>query len=133
MDLVFLDANVLFSAAYGTDAGIRRLWKLSEAELVSSAYAVEEARRNLNNPQQLEDLEKLLSTVQVVTVMPAERPLPSFVDLSEKDRPILLTAIELKASHLLTGDYKHFGQYCGKVIEGVIILPPAEYLRSRSK
>jgi predicted nucleic acid-binding protein len=133
MDLVFLDANVLFSAAYRTDAGIRRLWELPEVELVTSAHAVEEARRNLDTPQQLADLEKLLSAVRSVTVLPAARSLPSLVELPEKDRPILLTAIELKASHLLTGDYKHFGQYYGQVIEGVLILPPADYLRALSK
>ena len=133
MDLVFLDANILFSAAYRTDAGIRRLWEVPEVELVNSAYAVEEARRNLDSPKQLADLEELLGSVRIVTEVPAERPLPSSVELPDKDRPILLTAIELKVSHLLTGDYKHFGKYYGQTIEGVLILPPADYLRMQSK
>jgi uncharacterized protein len=44
LDRVFLDANVLFSAAYASGAGLQRLWKLSEIELVTSHYAVAEAR-----------------------------------------------------------------------------------------
>ena len=133
MDLVFLDANILFSAAYRTDAGIRRLWGVPEVELVTSAYAVEEARRNLDSPKQLADLEEFLGSVRIVTEVSAERPLPSSVELPDKDRPILLTAIELKVSHLLTGDYKHFGKYYGQTIEGVLILSPADYLRMQSK
>ena len=43
MDVVFLDANVLFSAAYRSEAGLQRLWDLKGVELVSSMYAVEEA------------------------------------------------------------------------------------------
>lgn len=54
MTRLFLDANVLFSAAYREDAGVRRLWSASNAELVTSDYAVEEATRNLVHPDQRE-------------------------------------------------------------------------------
>src|SRR5918995_2862091 len=64
--LIFLDANVLFSAAYRPDAGLRRLWTLPGAGLITSVYAAEEARRNLSNPGQRRDLEKLLSPVEIV-------------------------------------------------------------------
>jgi hypothetical protein len=47
VDRVFLDANVLFSAAYIEGSGLARLWQLADAELLSSDYATEEARRNL--------------------------------------------------------------------------------------
>jgi uncharacterized protein len=47
MDRLFLDANVLFSAAYRPDAGLGQLWKLEGAILCSSHYALEEARINL--------------------------------------------------------------------------------------
>ena len=57
MATVFLDANVLFSAAYRPDAGLLRLWELADVVLISSDYAVEEARRNLDTPEQLERLE----------------------------------------------------------------------------
>jgi hypothetical protein len=44
LDRIFLDANVLFSAAYLENSGLGRLWQLEGVELLSSAYAVEEAR-----------------------------------------------------------------------------------------
>jgi hypothetical protein len=38
---------------------------------------------------------------------------------------------QLKATHLLTGDIKHFGSLFGVTVEGVLILPPAEYLKGK--
>jgi len=58
--LVFLDANVLFSASWSLDNDFLRLWQMEEAELLSSPYVVEEARRNMARPQQLQHFEKLL-------------------------------------------------------------------------
>ena len=45
------------------------------------------------------------------------------------DVPILLAAIAARATHLLTGDLRHFGSYLGKRVEGILVLPPGEYLR----
>jgi len=132
VDLVFLDANILFSAAYRSDAGLQRLWKLPGARLITSAYAVEEARRNMGYPEQREDLEGLLACVEVdTTTLHAERLLYSTVKLPEKDQPILLAAISAGATHLLTGDFRHFGPYYEERIEGVLILPPGDYLSLR--
>ena len=134
MDLVFLDANVLFSAAYRPGAGLRRLWKLPGARMITSAYAAEEARRNLSHPEQRENLEELLGSVEVVpNAAPIDHPLFSTVKLPEKDRPILLTAISAGATHLLTGDFQHFGLYYGERIEGVDILPPGDYLSLKAE
>ena len=44
---VFLDANVLYSAAYLEGSKLGDLWNLSATEIVTSFYGVEEARRNL--------------------------------------------------------------------------------------
>ncbi len=41
--------------------------------------------------------------------------------------PILLAAIDGRATHLLTGDREHFGSFYRREIGGVLILPPAEY------
>ena len=132
--LIFLDANVLFSAAYRTDAGLRRLWKLPGARLITSIYAAEEARRNLSHPGQWRDLEELLGSVEIVpTAAPTDHPLFSDLELPDKDRPILLAAVSAGATHLLTGDFRHFGPYYGKRIEGVLVLPPGEYLSSRTE
>ena len=132
MDRVFLDANILFSAAYLPQAGLRRLWDLAGVTLLTSAYAVEEARINLpeNDPRQR--LEALVATIKVTASAPSDRPLPPEVALPDKDRPIVLGAIATHATHLLTGDLTHFGPYYGKIIEGVLILRPAEYLRSHT-
>jgi hypothetical protein len=127
--LIFLDANVLFSAACRPDAGLRRLWRLPGARLITSVYAAEEARRNLGQPKQRRELEDLLDPVEIVpTATPAEHPLFSTIDLPDKDQPILLAAIGVGATHLLTGDFRHFGPYYGKRVEGVLILPPGAYL-----
>ena len=131
MDELFLDANVLFSAAYRPDAPIRRLWELSGARLITSPYAVEEARRNLREAQQRGDLERLLASVSIVetSVDPGAHPILETVRLPEKDMPILLAAVGARATHLITGDLTHFGPYYGRRIMGVLILPPARYLR----
>jgi hypothetical protein len=133
VDVVFLDANVLFSAAYRTDSRIRRLWRLAGVRLITSSYAVEKARRNLDSPGQRADLEGLLRSVEVVPHKPAHRQVPTDLKLPEKDRPIVVDAIDAGASILLTGDFKHFGQYYDRVISGVHVLPPAEYLRRKRK
>jgi hypothetical protein len=133
VDLVFLDANVLFSAAYRPDAGLRRLWRVPRARLITSAYAAEEARRNLSNPGQRRGLEGLLGSVEVVpNAAPTDHPLFSTLQLPDKDRPVLLAAIGVGATHLLTGDFRHFGPYYGRRIEGVLVLPPGEYFASRT-
>jgi predicted nucleic acid-binding protein len=52
VDRVFLDANVLLSAALRPKAGLLRLWTLANAALITSDHAIEEARRNLDAPGQ---------------------------------------------------------------------------------
>jgi predicted nucleic acid-binding protein len=131
LDRLFLDANVLFSAAYRSDARVRELWGLKGVRLVTSPYAVEEARRNLDRPEQREELERLIGRMEVLMSSPAERRLA--IDLPQKDRPILLGAIQSKASFLITGDFTHFGKYFGKKAEGILILTPSDYLRRRKK
>ncbi|MBZ5542634.1 MAG: DNA-binding protein [Acidobacteriia bacterium] len=132
MDRLFLDANVLFSAAYRPDSGLTRLRKLPDVQLVTSAYAAEEARVNLWEDTQRRRLQQLLAVVQVLPGL-AGGALPAGVDLPEKDRPILLAPREVHATHLLTGDKEHFGRYFGRHIGGVHILPPGDYLRARRR
>jgi predicted nucleic acid-binding protein len=128
LDRIFLDANVLFSIAYLANSGLAGLWEMKDAELLSSAYAVEEARRNLalDRPPALVRLERLTSGLRLVNP-PVGLKLPEGVRLDSKDRPILLAAIHGKADFLLTGDGRHFGHLYGKRIEGVMVLRPAQY------
>jgi len=131
MDRLFLDANVLFSAAYRADSGLLLLWRLTDVVLCSSRYAVEEARINLEEEGQRRRLERLSVSLQLFQA--PDRKLPNEISLPEKDVPIFLAAVESHANHLLTGDNRHFGPYFGKKIEGVTILLPGEYLRKRSE
>jgi uncharacterized protein len=131
VDRVFLDAHILFSAAYRPDAGLRQLWKVPGIELVTSAYAVEEARRNLGLAEQRAALAAFLRSVDVLAATPGNPPVTVPIDLAEKDRPILAIAVAARATHLLTGDVRHFGRYYGQTVAGVRILPPAPYLRAR--
>lgn len=72
MDRLFLDANVLFSAAYRAGAGIKKLWALEDCVLLTSNYAIEEARRNLGTPEQLKRLAALLQKVEQVPAVSLE-------------------------------------------------------------
>ena len=126
---LFLDANILFSAAYRVGPGIARLWSLSPpVTLYTSEYAVAEARRNLSEAAALERLSGLLRIVELVPdVVTAE--LPAGFTLPAKDRPILQAAVAAGATHLLTGDRAHFGRYFGQSCSGVLIERPGDYLR----
>ena len=130
MHRVFLDANVLFSAAYRADSGLLRLWALPGVTLLTSSYAREEARVNLAARDQLARLNKLLEEMEIVDRL---AQLPTHIKLPEKDQPILQAALAAGATHLLTGDKRDFGHLFGKRVEGVLILLPAEYFIQRLK
>ena len=134
MDRIFLDANVLYSAAYLERSGLALLWRLKDVALMSSAYAFEEARRNLalDRPPALTRLSRLATAVSIVDA-PQGLKLPESVRLDPKDQPILLAAIHGKAGYLLTGDARHFGHLFGKRIEAVMVLRPAQYFERRPK
>lgn len=130
MDILFLDANVMFSAAYDPDAGLRRLWSLEGVELISSLYAVDEARRNLREPEQRDRLDALLEGIRLVASLP-ERRLPDDVTLPSKDQPILKAALAARATHLITGDVSDFGHLFDTTVEGLRVLTPGAYIRAR--
>lgn len=107
---VFLDANILFSAALGGEA-FALLWMLAQQEKVtfhSSAYCFMEARRNIENKraQAITDFETKLADVRIV----AHAETVDFtVDLNAKDLPVLAAAVAAGLDVLLTGDIRHFG------------------------
>jgi predicted nucleic acid-binding protein len=130
MDRLFLDANVLFSAAYRPSAGLLKFWRLPDGQLCSSRYALEETRINLTEAAQRHRLERLSDRLSFYDS--TSREIPRGVNLPEKDIPILLAAIEGRCTHLITGDLRHFGPFFGKELSGILILPPADYLHLRS-
>jgi len=132
VERVFLDANVLFSAAYLEHSALFRLTALKDTQLLSSAYAIEEARRNLatDRPQAVSRLNHFLTAVTTVDA-PRGLELPKHIRLAPKDVPILLAAIYGKADFLLTGDLRHFGKFYGTRVAGVLVLRPAEFFKGR--
>ena len=50
--------------------------------------------------------------------------------VDDKDRPILVAAINLDCRALVTGDRTHFGHLFGKAVQGVTIYSPALAARS---
>jgi predicted nucleic acid-binding protein len=126
VDRLFLDANILFSAAYREKAPLRRLWHETRAQLLTSTYALVEAERHLAEEQRRR-LAELMQKVEIVADVPAG-DLPGGVALPEKDAPILAAAIASGATHLITGDRRDFGALYGERIGGVLVLPPRDYL-----
>lgn len=133
---MFLDANVLFTAAHnpgGKAAFVIELGTRGHWALATSRYALEEARRNLDRkfPQFVDGLRPLLRGVRFVEHRPALR-FPAA--LTEKDRPIFQAAVAWGATHLLTGDMKDFGPFMNKPEEtfGIVVQTVAEFLRARS-
>jgi AbrB family looped-hinge helix DNA binding protein len=121
--------NATDAEDYARVAGVVR------GELVTSAYAVEEARRNLGTAERRADLNELLEAVRVSNVLadPAEHPEIESSGLPEKDLPILRAAVAANATHLVTGDRKHFGHLFGEKVAGVLVARPADHLAERGR
>ncbi len=131
---LFLDANVLFTAAHkpeGRSAALVALARRSFCSLHTSPHVLEEARRNLRLklPQGADALEKLLKTIAIEGE--ASSPLVRWAleqGLPLKDAPVLAAAVVARADLLVTGDRKHFGDLYGATLRGVEVVTPAEAL-----
>ena len=133
---VFLDANVLFTAAHnprGKAALVIELGGQGHWALATSRYALEEARRNLDRkfPRSVDGMRPLLRGVRFIDHRPA---LQFPAALAEKDRPVFQAAAAWPATHLLTGDLKEFGALMNRpeATFGIVIQTVAEFLRARS-
>ncbi len=131
---IFLDANILFTAAHnpnGKAAFVIELGAAGHFMLFTSAYAREEAFRNLSSkyPAFVPQLEKLLEQITITPVNPSS-PFPP--DLAEKDEAIFQAAVTCRATHLLTVDIKHFGPFMNSPENSysIIIQSVAEFLES---
>jgi predicted nucleic acid-binding protein len=125
---VFLDANILFSAAK-SDGAVRMLVNLllkAGHVCCVDGYVTEEARRNLaaKAPDGLAALEALLARMQREGAQHADAALEASLPLPEKDRPVLAAAIRHGCAALVTGDRSHFGSLYGKTVHGVAIHSP---------
>lgn len=129
---LFLDANVLFTAAHnlsGKAAFVIELAREGHWEVVTSGYAIEEALRNLEAkfPDAVGALDVVLEGISVVaSILDDTCP----ITLPEKDDSIFLSAVAAGCTHLLTGDLKDFGPFMNapERSSGVIIQTVAEFL-----
>ena len=125
---VFLDANILFSAAKSAGA-VRALVSLlldRGHECQVDAYVVAEARRNLlsKGPQAVQVLNALLGQLQTAPAPMVDGEAVELDWLPPKDRPVLAAAIRLGCDALVTGERKHFGSAYGQQVGGVTIHSP---------
>jgi len=116
---VFLDANILFSAAWKDGADAALLFELAASgfcELTTSRLAVEEARRNIarKRPARQPALERLVGQTRIGKE-PAEPHLAVARQhgLPDKDIPMLAAAVAQGAHLLVTGDRRDFGHLYG--------------------
>ena len=122
---IFLDANVLFSAAKSAGA-VRALLARAHGAghtLCADGYVVVEARRNLETKgaEALSELEALLQRIALAAFQQTELSPDIAALLPQKDRPVLAATIRLGCEALVTGDRTHFGALYGRTIRGVTI------------
>lgn len=131
---LFLDANVIFSAAHRDEGRSQDLVALALGglcELLASAHALEEARRNLELKSAGFErrFEKVLAHAKVVAEAPvAMVEWARAQGLPLKDAPILAAAVHAHADLLVTGDSRDFGHLFGRTLRGTRVVTPAAAL-----
>ena len=113
---VFLDANVLFTAAHnphGKAAFIIELGAAGHFLLFTSDAALIEAERNLaaKYPHSLAFLEALMNNITLVTA-DLSAAFPDGLPVS--DAIIFQAARSCQSTHFLTGDLRHFGPFMNR-------------------
>jgi predicted nucleic acid-binding protein len=116
--IVFLDANVLFSAALGGPA-FELIWELARRGRIGLATSVHcriEAQANLERkrPRSAARLSALLEEVELSPEPTSEQVGAARRLVPEKDAPVLAAALAVRADVLVTGDLKHFGTLMGR-------------------
>ncbi len=132
MTRIFVDTNILFSAALKEGTRISSLWDLPDVQLVISEYVRSEAIRNImkKRPLAASRLTELVSRMEIST---ANIALKDNYGLPDKDRPILEAAVASGCSVLITGDKNDFLHLIEIEIEGIQITTVRAYLESRAK
>ena len=134
MIVFFLDANVLFSAVYRPQSAPRLLFDFASAGLaraVTSAYALEEARRNLalKAPDAIPAWERVRSNCTLCPSSSNETLEWSAAQIMAKDAPILAASIDARCDWLVTGDRRDFGNLFSSIQRSVLVISPSEALR----
>ncbi len=123
---VFVDSNILFSAALTGTNQFEAIWSLPNVEILTSQYSIAEVSRNLATADQRARLWHLIYRSHLVPDGD-QIVLDVAVTLPTKDQPILRAAIEGRAHILITGDTRHFGQYADTTVQGVLIERPPRF------
>jgi predicted nucleic acid-binding protein len=125
---IFLDANILFSAAKSAGAVRALVSRLLAArhECWVDGYVAEEARRNIlaKDPKHLPELDRLIARLRLSSAVPDVARAKSWRGIAEKDRPVVAAAAALGCDILVTGDRSHFGTLYGRSLAGMTIHSP---------
>lgn len=134
MKRVFLDANVLFSAAYKPDSAQGLLIEFAASGLiqaVTSPYALEEARRNIARkyPKATQLFSEHAVHVRLVPEPDVDTLAWARQQVVEKDAPVLASAARASVDWLVTGDRTDFGHLFDTEQRGMRVLTPAMAIR----
>jgi predicted nucleic acid-binding protein len=131
---LFLDANVIFTAAHNPSGRSSALFELAShgrCRLATSPHASAEAERNLRlkYPDAMGRFNVLL---RLITTEGEAGPSDVAWALEErlplKDAPVLAAAVACRADVLVTGDRAHFGHLLGRRVRNLHVLTPADAL-----
>jgi len=132
---VFLDSNVLFSAAWtgrvrSRSAILFELQSLGFIRLHISRLVLEETFFNLREkrPEVIPFAEELLESVEIVPDVATEGDDSPLRELPENDRVILSTAVAHRMDFFLTGNTRDFRNLYRRRIGRTTILTPREFL-----
>ena len=132
----FVDASVLFAAAYSETGASREIIRQAirgEIQLVSSQLAFEEARRNLQEkaPEVASELENFREVVEFEMVRPTKREVLEAMEYTAaKDAPIIAAARRAQVDYLVSLDRQHLVEV-PEVAErsGLMIVLPGDFLK----
>ena len=136
MHRVVLDTNVFVSgaiSAHGYPAQILDSWRNQQFILVSSPQIINEISAVIQRPEIVkftqQDTNQIISFIQEVTqraYMTAGILTVNIIS-DPADNMILACAIEGKATHIVTGNTKHFSSL-GSVYQGIKIITPHQFI-----
>lgn len=132
MKRVFLDANVIYTAAHnprGKAAFVIELGAAGNFSLFSSDAAREEAERNLA-VKYPDSLPALTALPDRITLVSADLSTPFPEGLPTKDAVIFQAAMTCRATNFLTGDLHRFGPLMNRpdVTFSMIVQTVADFL-----
>lgn len=131
---LFLDANIIFSAAHreqGRSQDLVALARGGHCKLITSTHALEEAQRNLALKSDRFERRLAAALAQITVVVEAPPALVEWAQdqgLPLKDAPILAAAVHARADLLVTGDLRDFGPLFGRTMRGTRVVTQASAL-----